>query len=195
MLPAWLDRLSEGWWSLHPRTRVACLSVAVVTIVFGAGARGLADPYGPERSVWVATQDLPSGAALDGHDGLRRTAVPTQLLPDQPATTPTGRLAGPLPAGVILADGHLARGGVGELAGPGRAAVPVPPDALPPVAVGDRLQLIVAEGDGTGRIVADRADVLAHEPEAVWLGVDADASVDVAAGGTRGVLTATVLPP
>lgn len=195
VLPASLDRLSETWWSLHPRLRVALTTVAAIAIVVAAGARGLAAPHGPERDVWVARSTLPAGTTLDDHPELTRATRPDGLLPDDPAAAPTGRLTGPLPAGAVLTEQHLAVGGIGDLAGPDRVAVPVPPDALPPVALHDRLQLIVADSDGTGRVVADAVEVLALDDDATWLATDPAASVDVAAGGARGTLTATVLPP
>lgn len=195
VLPAVLDRLSDTWWSLPPRLRVALGVVAAVAIVAAAGVRGLAAPHGPERDVWVAEEALPAGTTLDDHPALVRTSRPDQLVPRHPADAPTGRLTGPLPAGAVLAEEHLAEAGIGDLAGPDRVAVPVPPDALPPVALHDRLRIIVTGPDGSGRVVADDAEVLALDEDATWLATAPDASVDVAAGGSRGTLTATVLPP
>ncbi len=195
MLPGGLDALSERWWALDPRGRAVLFGIALACLVALAGARGLSAPYGEEREVLVATEDLPAGAVLEPGEGLRTARWPADLVPDGATLDATGVLRGALPAGSVLTDAHRVTGGVGALAGEGRVAVPLPADALPPLAAGDRVQVVTADADGVGRTVTDAAEVLATDDTAVWLAVAPDAAGEVAAAGLRGTLTVAVLPP
>lgn len=192
-LPSLLDVCSERWWGLPPRLRATLLTLGVGATIALAGLRGLAAPYGPPVEVLVATEALPAGAALPDSASLERQAWPRDLLPDGALTAPEGRLRGPVPAGTPLASVHVHDGGVGGLAGKGRAAVPVPHETLPPVEAGHRLRLVSAQVDGSAARVAEHAEVLAVD-EVVWLAVDLAAVDRVVADAARGTLAVAVLP-
>lgn len=194
-LPGWLDGLSERWWRLGPRPRAA-VTVVLALLVLGAGvARATAPIHGPSVEVVATIRALPAGTDLATTDGVRLVAWPRDLLPREPLTEATGVLRGPLPAGTVVASASVGDGGLGALAGPGRAAVPLPVGALPPVAVGDRLRVVATSVDGGARPLADDVDVLVVDDEAVWLAVAIDAAGEVAAAGVHGSLAAVVLPP
>lgn len=194
VLPAWLDRASDRWWGLTPRIRTALIVLAAVVVVVGGTARSLAAPFGPPTTVLVAVDDLPAGTALEaGH--VRRARWPADLVPPGALTRAAGTLTAPLPAETVLTSGHVTADGLGGVAGRGRAAVPLPVEHVPAVPVGALVRVVASEVDGSGRVVADRGEVIGVDASAVWLAVaDADAAA-VAAAGLRGSIALVVLPP
>jgi hypothetical protein len=121
--------------------------------------------------------------------------VPPDALTD-PVAVPSDAMAdGHLPAGTVLTRRAVSAGGPGGAATPGTAVVPVPADALPPLPIGTRLDLAVAGFDGTSRIVARDAALVADDGTWRWLRIDRDAVGEVARGITDATLVAAVLPP
>lgn len=171
------------------------LAVGVAALVALAGARGLAAPHGADVTVLVAAEDLPVGADLADPDALITQRWPADLVPPAATADAAGVLGGPLPAGAVLTEPHIAGEGVGALAGPGRAAVPLQRDLLPVLPIGARLQVVTTEADGTGRLLSGDAEVVAADDEALWVAVADDAAGDLAAAGLRGSVAVTVLPP
>jgi Flp pilus assembly protein CpaB len=192
VLPSWLDALSDRWWGLTPRIRASVVVAMVLVVAVAATARVAASPYGPPVPVLVATSDLPTGTVLD-EGVLRAERWPAQLAPDGGRTDPSGTLTAPLPAGAVLTGAHVTEDGVGGMVGPGRAAVPLPAELVPELAVGTVVQVITSGPDGGGIVLADRAEVVAADGAALWLATPELAAADVAAAGLRGTVALAVV--
>lgn len=200
--PAWprpLDAALEWWAALPARARVA-LRAAVAVVVAVAVSGGLVQgPWGAPVPVVVTTRDVAAGARL-GPDAVEVARRPQGLVPPDavtdPAAVPADAIAdGHLPAGTVLTHRAVVAGGPGGAATPGTAVVPVPADALPPLPIGTRLDLAVAGFDGTTRIVATGATVVADDGTWRWLRINRTAVGEVARGITDATLVAAVLPP
>ncbi len=191
-LPAWLDELSDRWWGLTPRTRTSGVLVLVLFALVATSVRVVASPYGPPQPVLVASVDLPTGAPVDG-EVVRSERWPAELVPDGARTEATGTLTAPLPAGAVLTTAHVTEAGVGGMVDAGDAAVPLPVELLPPLDPGAVVQVIASTPEGTGIVLADRAEVVATDGSSAWLAVPEAAAADVAAAGLRGTVALAVL--
>jgi hypothetical protein len=195
-LPQALDRLSERWWSLQPRSRAVAVAVVAVAIALMGPARLAASPHGPPTPVLVATRDLAVGHELTPDD-LQRTTWPRDLVPDSAAAESRGTVTGPLPRGAVATVAHLAPPGSGIAASlpPGRAAVTIPVELLPPLPAGAHIDLVAPDADGTPQVVASAATVVTSEAELVWVAVDVVEAPGVAAATARGQVVAVLRPP
>lgn len=164
-----------------------------LTVVAGV-AHAAAAPDGPPVSVWVAARDLLPGETLAEAD-VRRRSWPAELLPAGAIERPSGTVTAPLPRGAVVTDRHLGDVGIVAAVPAGRVAVAIPVDQLPVLAAGTRLDLVGPGPDGGGVLLASRATVIAQDGEAVWVAIDADASLAVSAAVAAATITAVVLPP
>jgi hypothetical protein len=195
-LPQPLDRLSERWWSLRPRRR-AMVFVGLIAVVAVIGPARLAtSPHGPPMAVLIATRDLSAGHEL-APDDLRRTTWPRDLVPDGPATEARGTLTGPLPRGAVATMAHLAPpgSGIAAVVPPGRSAVTIRAELLPPLPVGAQIDLVAPDVDGTPQVVASSATVVSLDGELVWVAVAVGEAPEVAAATARGQVVAILRPP
>lgn len=148
---------------LRHRRLLAALCVGGAVL---AGLRAVAPPPPATVTVLVAARDLPAGAVLDGDD-LVVTAFRPGSAPDGAAARgdAVGRtLAAPLRRGEPVTDVRLVAPSL--LQGyPGLVAVPVripDPGAVDLLRVGDRVDLLVTETDGSSaQPLADDVPVLA----------------------------------
>lgn len=193
VLPRWLDALSDRWWGLTPRVRVATVLGMVLLLVAASTFRLVASPYGSPVPVLVAVTDLPMGTVLEPDD-LRAARWPDELAPPGARGTPAGTLIAPLPAGAVLTDAHVTDRGLGGMVGPGQAAVPLPAELVPALEVGAAVQVVATAADGTGLVLATRAEVVAADGTSLWLAVPEETAADVAAAGLRGTVALAVVP-
>lgn len=200
--PAWprpLDAALEWWAGLPARARVALRAAAAVVVAVAVSGGLVQGPWGAAVPVVVTTRDIAAGAPLTP-SALEVARRPRGLVPPDAVTEPTaipdGAIAdGHLPAGTVLPRRAISASGPASAATPGTAVVPVPADALPPLPIGTRLDLAVAGFDGTARIVARDAALVADDGTWRWLRIDRDAVGEVARGITDATLVAAVLPP
>jgi pilus assembly protein CpaB len=191
-----LDRLSEQWWSLRPRHRMLVVVLLAAVAAVAGPARLAASPHGPPTSVLVATRDLPVGHDLVPDD-LRVASWPRDLVPAGAVTEPRGTVTGPLPQGAVATSAHLAPPGSGVAAAvpADRVAVTIPAELLPPLPAGARLDLVAPDPDGTPRVIASSATVVAAETALVWIAVDPPEAPALAAATARGQVVAILRPP
>jgi Flp pilus assembly protein CpaB len=185
------------------RLLVATLSVvtAIVVVALVGGAQAARDRWGRTRPVVVATRDLAAGAALDGGAVVVR---------DRPlGVVPAGALRTPPPAGTVVRQPIVAGEpvvgarlapdgltGAAALVPAGQRALAVPPGpaGTPPLAVGDRVDVVavVAGGGGGGDppalTLAERATVVAAGADAVTVAVPERAAPRVAWALTNGAV-------
>jgi hypothetical protein len=195
-LPGGLDRWSERWWALRPRTRALTLAALLAVAALLGPARLATSPHGPPTTVLVASRDLPVGHEL-APDDLRPATWPQDLVPAGAVTEPRGTVTGPLPRGAVATDAHLAPpgSGIGAAVPAGRAAVTIPAELLPPLPAGARIDLVAPDVDGTPHVVAGAATVVTSEAELVWVAVEPSDAPAVAAAIARGQVVAILRPP
>ena len=174
------------------RTAVAGLAlvtgVTVASLVAAAGdAR---DRWGATRPVAVATRDLSPGEVVD-HGAVEVRDLPSGMVGDATmAEPPVGAVVRqPILAGEPVAPARLAPDGLTGVAalvpaGERAVAVAVGPAGVPPLAVGDQVDVVTvmppgATGDGGGDpafTLVERATVVAVGEQAVTIAVpDSDA--------------------
>lgn len=197
-LPALADRLSEAWFSLVPRVRAALLVAGALVLLLVTGTGAARSPWGPPVEVLVAAVDLTPGAAI-GPEDVRVERRPAGLAPDDVVTGPSqvdgAHVAGTVVAGSVLTARHLA-GADPVTAGlaDGRVAYPVDAATLPPLQVGQRLDLVASEFDGRGRTLARDARVIAVADGTVWLDVAREDAAAIAGAAARDGLQVVLLP-
>jgi pilus assembly protein CpaB len=195
--PALLDRVSERWWSLSPRLRTAAVALTGV-LALAAGTIGLvASPWGAPVTVLVARHDLTVGQPVGAED-VRRTDWPAELVPAGAlgdAGEVGGTVVAPVPAGSIVTDLHLGEGGLGGVVPAGSAAVALPAETVPGLTPGARLDLVGADLDTRGTVLASGAVVLVHDATHVWVVVEHHEAAATAAAALAGAVTAVVVPP
>lgn len=198
-LPDLLDRASERWFGLPPRARVAVLVGVAVLLLLVAGAGAARSPWGPPVPVLVTTVDVEAGQPVEAA-AVRTERRPARLVPEDAlrdaGTLGTARAAGLLVAGTVLVTRHLAGEDVvaGALAD-GRAAYPVDATALPPLGVGQRLDLVAGDLEGRGRTLARDVRVLHLADGTVWLDVAREDAPAIAAAALRDGLQVVLLAP
>lgn len=193
VLPPWLDALSDRWWGLTPRVRIATVLGMLLALLAASSLRLVASPYGSPVPVLVAATDLPMGTALEADD-LQAARWPGELVPSDARHQVVGTLTAPLPAGAVLTDAHVTDRGLAGVVEPGQAAVPLPADLVPALDVGAAVQVVASAADGTGLVLAERAEVVAADGTSLWLTVPEAAAADVAAAGLRGTIALAVVP-
>lgn len=197
-LPEVLDGAAERWFAAAPRARLVIGLLAVALFVFVTGKVAGGSPWREETAVLVAARELPAGHTLAPGD-LVPTSRPVRSLPD--GTVDVGirwvgaATAGPLPAGAVVAAAHLAEGGLTDLVGPGRVAVAVPAELLPPLDAGRDVDLVGGDGQRGGEPLARDARVLATDGGHVWIEVARADAGAVAAAVAWGRITVALLGP
>ncbi len=193
-LPRALDAAAEWWWRATPRTRVLLGALAVVAVLAAGIGHAAASPYGPPTPVLIATRDLLPGET-PGPDDLERVSIPSALVPSAAALETGGVISHALPTGAILTSRHLGEGGWAASLPPGRVAVPVRVEELPPLTPGSHLDVIGAGADGQGRRLSADVVVLSAGDDQVWLSIGAEDAVAVSGAASAGALAVVVLPP
>jgi Flp pilus assembly protein CpaB len=149
-----VDRASEGWWRLDPRTRTVLLALLTTSLLVAVLLRTVLSPNGPPVTVLVASRHLAAGDTPVA-EAVTATRWPRTLLPAAaPATRDDldgARLTMEVTAGTLLTVEHLRDDGpLADLAVT-VAAVPVPATLLIGTEAGRRLDLATVAGDGLGR--------------------------------------------
>lgn len=197
-----LHRVPALYWILSLGL-AACTSVTIFRLAAAADAR--ARYWGTLAAVPVVTVPVPAGAAIDASDFEMRS-VPESLLPHSSVVfEPVGLTAlVPLWPGEILIEGKLAPAGVdGPVAmlEPGERAVAVPRmETTPPIAVGDRVDVILnldpSTAGGVPALPIARAARVVHVAEAaVTLAVPAKDATKVAFGAAQSALSLALTSP
>jgi Flp pilus assembly protein CpaB len=195
--PALLDRVSERWWSLTPRARTAAAAVLGLAALTAGTINLVASPWGAPVTVLVARHDLAVGQTVAVED-LRRTDWPAELVPTGAlgaAAEALGTVVAPVPAGSVVTDLHLGGGGLGDVVPEGHAAVALPADAVPGPTPGARLDVVGADLDTRGTVLASGAVVLAHDAAHVWVVVAHHEAAATAAAALAGAVTSVLVPP
>jgi Flp pilus assembly protein CpaB len=159
------------------------LALAAGTITAGVVARAneLADAYGSRQSVPVAVRDLEVGAEIGSGD-FAWQARPLALVGGSPVDEPVGRVvAAVILAGEAIVTERVApdglRGPMAVAPADTRAiAIPTTEGGRPPVAVGDRVDVmaVALEGSNRAQRVASSSVVVAVSDEAVTVAVESD---------------------
>jgi len=196
-LPEPLDRWSERWWSLRPRTRLLATGVVVGALVAITIARAAASPYGAPVTVLVADRDLTVGHVVTAAD-LRPYSWPSNLVPhdalhiDDRAFAVGRTVTASLIVGTVATRRHLGDLGIVEALPDGKAGVPVPLAALPDLQVGSRITVVAHELDGRAVELTSDALVVGQDAGRVWLAVDPIHGPRIAGAAAAGRLTAVV---
>lgn len=159
-------RVAHRWQAARRRVlaRRRPLAAIVTAIAVFAVVRALAPAPPATVELLVASADLPSGSVVSGADLVATRADP-DMVPDGVADDPVGRiLAGAVRRGEALTDvrfvGPDLTAGHDDL-----VAVPLrlpDPGAVALLTVGDRIDLVATEPDGSGaRVIAAGVTVLA----------------------------------
>ena len=195
--PVWprpFDAALEWWAGLSGRGRGAVRALVVTVGVLAATGGLLEGPWGPPRPVLVAAHTVAPGTPLTEGD-VRATTWPRDLVPAG-ALTSTGALPraavahGALAAGTVLTAGNVRP--AAAMALPGTAVVPVPADVLPALPVGTTVDVASTTLDGSARVVARSATVVADDGTWRWLRVDRTEVGGLAAGVGGGQLVAAI---
>ena len=197
-----LRRLPALYWILALGL-AACTSVTVFRLAAAAEAR--ARHWGTLAEVTVAIAAIAPGDAVTSDDYEVRQ-VPESLLPESAVVTePEGSTAVvPIWPGEFLVESKFAPAGLegpAALLEPGERAVAVPRiETTPPVAVGDRVDVILtldpsAAGGPPALSVARAARVLHVSEVAVTLAVGVDDAPRVVFGAAQSALSLAVTSP
>lgn len=166
-LPAWpraLDRCSERWASLRPRSRLALgwlAALAVLALVSARVSAAEARWGGTPVPAWVAVTDLAVGAPLRG--SVDRVLLPPLALPSRSVRVvpPDGVLALALPQGAVLTQAHLDVRGPGAGLPPDERALPIPIEPGWGIAAGGWVDVwVLGGGDTPAQLVARSRPVL-----------------------------------
>lgn len=198
-LPAWpelVDGVSEWWFELAPRLRMMAVATVATAVLLTAAQLGSRSPWGPEVPVLVASRALPAGHTLAPGD-LVPAVRPARAVPSGAAAVDDpwvgAVLVGALPADSVVHGSHLARDGIASLVQPGRVAVAVPAELLPPLDAGQRVDLIGGDSQVGGQHVAPGGRVLGVDGEHVWIEVGRADAAAVSAAIAWGRLTVALL--
>jgi Flp pilus assembly protein CpaB len=187
------------YWLLVGTFAALAASVVVARTSAADAARR---SWGDARAVLVATRDLAPGQVLgDGDTRVERwpvALVPVGVLEELGEGT---IVSAPIGAGEPIVLRRLGRAGVGPVASllpPGTRGVTLPTGDTPlPVRPGDHVDVVAADGAGSGQIVASAALVVRSDERAVVVAVDVaelGAVAGALAGGTV-VLAVSGDPP
>lgn len=175
------------------------LAYWAVVALLGAGAAGsiwrersqvtsARDAWGTTRAVAVAARDLAPGDPADVDTvELPEAMVPAAALAPDDAST--GVIVQHVAAGEVLTGADIGTGRLSLLPA-GWVAIATRADPLPPVAIGDAVQLLTPDG-----VLADTATVIATEGDVVTIGVPADHAAAVAAAVELDRLTIALVRP
>ena len=184
---------------------MAALVLVATTMRSLWAAEAARNAWSSTTSVVVATRDLPVGTVLAADD-LRVVGLPDAVVPPGAATGDPATLVGaivtrPILAAEPVAPTRIGPAGLGPIAAllpPGWRAVALPRNpASPPVAAGDRVEIVaVAGGPGSlapATVVSADAEVLVVGDEALTVAVPATEVTDVVAALARGQVTAVLV--
>ncbi len=195
-LPRAADKVSERWWSLPPRIRLAVIAGAALLLVLAVGARIMLSPYGPPEQVLISRTYLAAGTVVEAADVEQarwpRDIVPATALTASELAEGALRLSAPVPRGGVLTADHLAGGGIAGLVPDGRVAVPLGSDVLPPLSQGTRFDLVTRDQHARGVVVARDAMTIADDGDVIWVAVAPTDGAAVAAAASGGM--ATIIP-
>lgn len=197
-----LRRVPALYWILSLGL-AACTSVTIFRLAAAADAR--ARYWGTMAEVPVVTTPVAAGAAIESSDFEMRR-VPESLLPHSRVVfEPVGLTAlMPLWPGEVIIEAKLAPAGIDGPAAmlePGERAVAVPRiETTPPVAVGDRVDVILnldpSTVAGPPAVPIARAARVLHVTEvAVTLAVSVDQATKVAFGAAQSALSLAITSP
>ena len=199
---AWRRRSAFAWWA-------TALILALVTagVVRSAVVRSssVLDELGSLRAVVVVTAPVDVGGTVGG-DHVSVARRPASMLPEGAVLVPAdavGRVAVvPLVPGEVVVASKLAPDGLRGAAallpdGLRAVAVPAGPGGRPPLAIGDRVDVLATLVDGPTVVVAAGALVLAldDESDAVTVAVAPDEAPEVASAVTTGTITLALTSP
>ena len=192
----------QRWRAVGTLAALVLLTTTVRSLWAAENARAA---WSSTTGVMVATRDLSPGTILALPD-LRVVALPEAVVPPGAARGEPARLVGstvtrPILTGEPVASARLGPAGLSPTAAllpPGWRALALPPaTASPPLAAGDRVELVaVAGGPGSAapaRIVADEAEVLAASDDALTVAVPAGEVTEVVAAVAQGLVTAVLV--
>jgi Flp pilus assembly protein CpaB len=199
-----LRRQPRLWWLL---TIATALAVGWVVSSIVAEADRTRAAWGTSTVVAVATRDIAAGDPFRTAD-VELVDRPLAVVPDDALDQlPDGRVAATaIGAGEVLVAARLAPVGVTGLAatlpeGSRAIAIPVEVGLAPPLAVGDRVDVLVAlaaevAGDGPpGFVVAAGALVVSVDEGAVTVAVSAPVAPRVAVALGHGAVTLALVGP
>ncbi|MEX2487401.1 MAG: SAF domain-containing protein [Nitriliruptoraceae bacterium] len=200
--PAAIDRAAEWWARQPPRVRVLSLVCVAAMMLAATTVRTFAHPYGPAAAVVVARTTLEAGTTITPHDVTivrwPRDLVPTAAVEDAESVVGT-TLRGAVARGVPVTEDVLSHTGLSGLVPPGHMAVPIPSDLLTDLSPGARVDVITADANGQGMIVAHDARIVRIESDTGWVAVAAAERARTASAVATGrvviALHATSGPP
>jgi Flp pilus assembly protein CpaB len=195
----------------RPRLRLALATAAAVVLGL-AVARVASDAeatraaWGGTRTVLVATRDLPAGHRIGLGDTEPRRLPRALVPPGALATAPTGQVVRePVLEGEVLPRRRLGRAGSAGLvallpAGTRAVAVPRDPATVPPVRVGQRVDVVAVVGGGSAGgppalVLARAAPVVSVDEDAIAVAVAPATVPRVAAALAEGAVTLAVVAP
>jgi Flp pilus assembly protein CpaB len=190
----------------RPRLRLALVGAAALAV--GAQVAALSSAAESQRRAWgattevvVARTDIATGEVIDPGNAVV-VAHPRALVPEGAATTLGGdrRAATPIWAGELVLEARLAPAGLSAVAarlppGTRAVAIPVEPGTTPPIAVDDRVDVLVAlapdatGGGPPGFALAAAVVVVDVSDAAVTVALPADAAPKVAVALGQGAVT------
>ncbi|MCO7219665.1 Flp pilus assembly protein CpaB [Klenkia sp. PcliD-1-E] len=190
----------------HTVRRVAAGLLALLALALALRPAPSAPGAPPTERVVVAGADLAAGRSVSPGD-LVVVDWPADLVPDGAARDPAdlagALLAAPLRRGEPFTDARLVGPGLWARVPPGQVAAPVRLADLAVAALlraGDRVDVLATSEDGTTRVVAGDALVLAAPPEGpdpglLVLAVAETTAAELATAATQATLSATLGPP
>lgn len=203
-----LRRSAVLWWTLT--IVMGVLTAAVVNSSVGKATRA-AEAWGTEKTVWVVRAPVAAGDVI-GPEAVATMRLPRRVIPEgalSGVSSPVGeatRVA--LHRGEVVLTARLAgraAHGVAAMLAPGFRAVAIPnDDHMPPVRVGDRVDVLATFDVGDGLeagaedapapsfAVASAAEVLAVRSRALTLAVEEDEAPRVAFALAKGAVTVAV---
>jgi len=192
-LPPVVDAVSDRWAGLAPRVRFGLVVAVVVAAFLAAGQRATTSRWGATVEAVVTAVDVAAGSPI-GPSQVELVEWPRRLLPAGALTElPAGRATATLPAGTVLAAGHVADGGIAATVAVGHVAVPVPMGVLPTLAAGTRVDVVAADANNGPRVLAADARVLGTDEAFTWLEVDREQAGAVASAASVNALSVAVL--
>lgn len=200
--------------TLRRRPRLRAGLVAAVALLCGAAVAATVQQAEDSRAAWgrptrvlIATQDIAAGERLD-HGNTRMVAHPTALVPIGVMTAlPTeGRVTAPVYEGEVVRRERLAPVRASAVAarlppGTRAVAVPVEPGTMPPVGVGDLVEVLVAlapevaGGGAPGFALATDVPVVEVTDVAVTIAVSRDVAPRLAVAFGQGAVTLALVGP
>lgn len=192
-----LRRSPRLWWAL---VLTVAVGAGVLASAVVSGAQSTRRAWGAERSVLVARHDLHAGDEIGPGDvelvARPAAVVPSSALEVLPANAV---LRAEVIAGEVLVEERLAPAGLRGVAallpaGTRAVALPIDPGTTPPLAPGDRVDILVAlprEAVGSGPpgfVLASSALVVAIDDAAATVAVPRDLAPRVAVALGEGAL-------